>query len=456
MKYLWIILLCLTTLPATAQSMRVEDFVRYRKSTLRKTALRTDRHQALLDLYTNEQDFQFLSGDISIPAAAGEGFITLSLPPHTEFLTVKHPDYGQLIWKVPGPELKKKKRYRAYLYTESLKKEFQQTKQWALFSVQPEHAIVYVDSSMYPIHDGQLSLYLPLGKHACRIESPFYQTRYDTIELTDSARLEKQFFLDSFYAYLTVETDLPQALILLDGQPLGTHRIETGRLMPGKYRLSLRLGDRLYYDRFIEIANAERKVIDLRQTILKPLSPNDPPSEEEYAQTTAPGDVDRSASAGARSASDPALFSGTVPKNQRSNVHITAFDAQTEIWLNREKVATGEWRGALAPGFYAVSSRKEGLESRTVFFWVETGRAVELNLVSPLADYGLLNIACDEVDAEIFLNDIAVGYTPCVLRDLPTDRSYRIRLVKGEKTAECILHLKGNDIVNVNLQLRKK
>lgn len=60
---------------------------------------------------------------------------------------------------------------------------------------------------------------------------------------------------------------------------------------------------------------------------------------------------------------------------QWADVHITAFDADTEIWLNRERLGQGEWRGNLAPGFYAVSSRKEGLDSRTDFFWVDAGRA---------------------------------------------------------------------------------
>ena len=71
-----------------------------------------------------------------------------------------------------------------------------------------------------------------------------------------------------------------------------------------------------------------------------------------------------------------------------------------------------------------------------------------------MADYGLLNISCNEVDATIFLNGVAVGTTPRVLQDLPVDRSYRVRLVKGRKSAETVVQLKGNDIVNVNLKLK--
>lgn len=105
----------------------------------------------------------------------------------------------------------------------------------------PERAIVYVDTVIHPLLDGNLSLYLPLGRHVCRIESPFYQTLNDTIELTDIVRFEKRYVLQPFYAYLTVETDWPDARICLDGDSLGLQRVETSRLMPGRYRLTVNL-----------------------------------------------------------------------------------------------------------------------------------------------------------------------------------------------------------------------
>ena len=382
----------MTAFPVMAQRMRVEDFGRYKRPFLQKAPFTTDKRQALLD---------FL-------------MVTLTLPHRTSFLVIKHPVYGQLAWKVPDGVLKKKKHYHAYLHTESLEKEFRQQKQWALISTVPEHAIVYVDTVIHPLLDGTLSLYLSLGRHACRIESPFYQTLNDTIELTDSARFEKRYVLQPFYAYLTVETDWPDARICLDGQPLGM---------------------------WLELANAERKVVDLHGIELRPF-----PQPGQTIETLGfPNEV---------LADSLASDSLQVQPEQWADVHITAFDADTEIWLNREQVGQGEWRGKLAPGFYAVSSKKEGLDSRTDFFWVDAGKSVELNLISPLADYGLLNVSCDEVDAAVFLNGLAAGFAPCVLRNLPVDRTYRLRLVKGRKAAETLVRLKGNDIVNVKLKLK--
>lgn len=427
--------------PVMAQRMHVEDFGRYKKPFLHKASFTTDKRQALLDFFTNEKGFQFFVEDASVAATEGEGMVTLALPHRTGSLIIKHPVYGQLAWKVPNGVLKKKKHYHAYLHTESLEKEFRQQKQWALISTVPERAIVYVDTVIHPLLDGNLSLYLPLGRHVCRIESPFYQTLNDTIELTDIVRFEKRYVLQPFYAYLTVETDWPDARICLDGDSLGLQRVETSRLMPGRYRLTVNQGDSLYYEQWLELANAERKVVDLHGIELRPF----PQLGQSIEMSGFPDEVlaDSMASDGLQEQS-----------GQWADVHITAFDADTEIWLNRERVGQGEWRGNLAPGFYAVSSRKEGLDSRTDFFWVDAGKSVELNLISPLADYGLLNVSCDEVDATVFLNGLAIGSAPCVLRNLPVGRTYRVRLVKGRKAAETLVRLRGNDIVNVKLKLK--
>ena len=160
MRYLWIILWCVLAIPLMAQRIRVEDFGQYKKPFLRKAPYTTDKRFALFDLVTNEKGFEFTTGTMSVEATEGEGVITLALPHKCDFLTIKHPIYGQYTWKAPKA-LKRKKHYHAYLYTESLEKEYRQEKQWALLTVWPERAIVYMDSVMYPVQDGQLSLYLP-------------------------------------------------------------------------------------------------------------------------------------------------------------------------------------------------------------------------------------------------------------------------------------------------------
>ena len=452
MKYWGLLFFSLLFLPATAQRIQVEEFAPYPKPFWKKATFTTDKQQALLDLFTQEKGFQFQIGDRILPATEGEGVLTLALSPHTDFITIKHPDYGQLTWKIPGKALKKKRRYRAYLSTDSPQKAYQSDKQWLLLTVQPEHAIVYIDSLMHPLQNGQLALYLPLGQHACRIESPFYQPWADTLTLTDSVRLEHYCSLTPYYGYLTVETTLPDAQILLEGQPLGTMRVETGRLTPGRYRLTIRRGETPYYDQFIEIENAERQVVDLRQHSWQPLPTSSVPGEGSISQKP----LFLNGTPAATAASRPDGSATERSSQPLSSVYLTAGDADTEIWLNREKVGTGTWQGTLPPGFYAVSTRKDSLESKTQYLWVEAGKPVEWTLPTPQSAYGWLNISCNEIGATVFLNGQAVGSTPCLLRDLPIDRSYRIRLEKGRKHAETVVHLKGNDQVDVNLLLKKR
>ena len=52
------------------------------------------------------------------------------------------------------------------------------------------------------------------------------------------------------------------------------------------------------------------------------------------------------------------------------------------------------------------------------------------------------------------LYNIVADNTPDTFE--PIDRTYRIRLVKGKKVAEKTIHLRGNDIVNVSLNLKKR
>lgn len=441
MKCLWIIIFCIGNLGSFAQRMQVEDFARYRRSLLHKASFETDRHFALLDFVTNEKGFLFFDGDNQIPVSEKEGLVTLALPSGITSLLIKHPDYGQLYWKIPVKRLKRNRHYHAYLNTQSFDKEFRQGYQWALFSVSPDQAIVHVDSSSYFIRDGALSLYLPVGRHSCRIESPFYKEVSCCFDLSDSARLEKEFILEPFYSYLTVETIMPKAEILLDGRHAGNGRAGTGRLMPGRYRLSVVRNDSLFYDRYVMVDSAERKVVDLSRDSLGFIGMRE-------MVLSAPMPMPDSI---AVTDNEPGM--GIAPL--LSDVSIKAFDDDTEIWLNREMVGKGEWHGRLAPGFYAVSSAKEGLSSHTEFFRVEPGRDEMINLVSPKADFGMLNVSCNEVNAMLYIDGLFAGLTPCVVKNLPVDRTYTVRVVKGGKSAEQDIRLKGNDMVNLRLVLRK-
>ena len=78
-------------------------------------------------------------------------------------------------------------------------------------------------------------------------------------------------------------------------------------------------------------------------------------------------------------------------------------------------------------------------------------------MVTPYAKYGRLNVSSNVVDAEVWLDGISVGKTPCILPPLSTYKKYTIKLTKeGYKEVKATVSLKDNDMQNLHLILKKK
>ena len=109
-KWLNIVLLLLLAIRVSGQEMRIEDFKKQKKGILNFRHIVTDKKEAIIDLKTGEKGFTFLAnGKTEAKAEEGEEMLSVKVPHKTTFITIKHPDYGQLTWKVPGKSLRKKK-----------------------------------------------------------------------------------------------------------------------------------------------------------------------------------------------------------------------------------------------------------------------------------------------------------------------------------------------------------
>lgn len=443
----FILLSCLWGIPLflSAQQIRIDDFARLKKPLLGAKQYSTDKQFALLDLYTQESGFQFFIGKQAVEAQENDGFMTLALPDKTRFFTVKHPEYGQVIWKAPE-ELRRKKHYQASLFTDSPGKEYQIEKQWAIFYVQPEQAMVTIDSTLYRTMDGSVQAYLPLGEHAVRVESPFYEAWEDTVCIGKERRLEKQIHLQPLYSFLAVDSHIPYAEIWLDGQLMGVQTAQSKRLLPGTYQLTIQKDSFLLYQEEVTLAVAERKVIDLKSRL-------------GYRQMNAMKVSSSEVALAEPTAVDP-VFQPTVkpqPVMRPDSLYVQAFDEDTEIWVNREKVAQGSWKEELPPGVHAVSTRKDGMESRTQYIRIGDGEGVRLRMAAPSANYGWLNVACNVVDADVWLDGQWAGKTPCILSGLSVNKSYAVKITKeGYKDAGTTVTLKGNEMKSVTLKLKNK
>ena len=448
-----IIILLLLALRVSAQEMRIEDFKKQKKGLFNFRHLVTDKKEAIIDLKTGEKGFTFLAnGKTEVQAEEGDEMLSLKVPHKTTFITVKHADYGQLTWKVPGKSLRKKKRYLANLLTFSPDKEYKIQKQWVVFDIQPREAIVMVDSTTTMTRTGILQLNLPLGSHNYRIESPFHEPEEGTIEVEDTGRITVPIALQPFYSYLTVKTPLKRGLISVDGKMIGETQATSGHLLEGKHRLVVMLGDQCYYDATIEIGRAEKKFLELTSSDLYP--------REVVSRIHQPVSSKNRNKSKAKLQANPNPAALAIEQEmpvKTAPVIVRSADDSTKIWVDREYVGMGTWNGQLAIGFHAISTEKDNLESKTTYFWIDDETPKEIDLLAPMSNYGFLNVHCNEVGAEIYVNNTLVGVTPCIVEKLPAGLRCQIKLHKrGFWDAEKEVLVIGNDMVNVEMKLKKK
>ena len=436
------LLLVVFLLPAEAQKMSIEKFKRVKFDLLNHTLMPVDKKQAILDLKTDEKGFTFKAdGQVDVKAEEGEGNLKLLIPHKTKFLVIKHPDYGQLTWKAPGRGLRKKKHYQANLLTDKPGKEYKLSKQWVVFKVEPANAILQLDSTTVLLRDGTAQFNVPVGKHGYHVEAPFYEELSDSLELSDSVKLTVPVVLQSFYSYLTVRTPMPDATIVLDGQPIGKGSATSGHLQAGAHHLMVVKGTESFYDDIISLGKAEKKIVELAKEDIRS---NSVVLKRQVVRTDSlPKTQDDGKSA--------ALTLVT-----KAPVTITAPDDSTEIWINREPVALGKWEGKLELGYYVLNTSKDGRESSPIPLWVDDELPKFLDLRAPMASYGLLNIHSNVVGATIYINKIKVGQTPFIVENLPASKPCKVRLTyDGFRDAEATITPIGNDMVDVELKMKQ-
>ena len=448
---------CLFTV--SAQQMRVSDFCRQKKGPVNMNHVVTDKQLAIIDLSTGEKGFKFLAnGKTPVEAEENDGMLTLKAPDKTAFLVIQHPDYGQLSWKVPEKKgLRKKKHYQATLLTFSPEKEYQMQKQWVVFDIQPKDAILTIDSTMTLTH-GRTQHYLSIGKHTYLVEAPFHQQEEGTFELSDEERLIMNVALQPVYSYLTVETPLEGCDIYVDGLPIGRTQGTSGHLIEGSHRLVVAKDGIRYYDADFTIGRSEKKRIELTAEELKKGRDSGISENLEFLAEQS-GKAERRSKSNDKETGDRRLEASD--RSSAPVVHapvtIKALDEETSIWVNRELKGYGSWEGELDAGFYLISTEKDGIESRSMTLWVADPTPKHIELLAPMNDYGMMNVHCNEIGAQVYVNGRLAGTTPCVVKNLPADKSYLVKLVKaGFFQAEKEIRVIGNDLVDVSMTLKRK
>ena len=159
-----LLFLLLGLLPARAQQMRVEEFEHRSRPLFHRAEVPVDKDFALMDFATEEKGFSFLAGGKPAEAEEGDGVVTVKLPHRTAYVTVEHPEFGRLVWRVPGGKvLKRHRHYAALLIAYDPTKDYKAPRQWAVFHLDPGDALVQVDSATVPVRGGTAEYLLPVG-----------------------------------------------------------------------------------------------------------------------------------------------------------------------------------------------------------------------------------------------------------------------------------------------------
>ena len=331
-----LMMIALATL-ANAQQMGIEDFSRLKRPFWKRSKVTVDKQKAIIDLYTQEKGFAFTAnGKEAAEAEEGDGVITVKVPTKTHHLTIKHPQYGTLTWRVPVKYLKRKKHYRATLLATDSTKKYKLKEQWVQFEVSPKNAIVHMDTTIILLRDGLMAKYLPLGKHTYQVEAPFYEELTDSFELADSAKTMLNIALQPTYSYLTVSTQMPKADLRVDGVSINKQEGTSTRLIPGEHRLSLHYKGNCYYDDPFTIGLGEKKHIEVALKDLR-LRPAAEQPKKVLALATPAAATDSTATTGA-TAADPKDMAATLPLDVRGMVNIHSNVIGARIFISGQYV----------------------------------------------------------------------------------------------------------------------
>ena len=336
-----------------------------------------------------------------------------------------------------------------WLLTNSREKDYKLQKQWVVFELSPENAIVYVDSALTVTRNGRVQLQLPMGKHPYRVVSPFHIEMDGILEVSDTTRSLVKLSLQPVYSFLTVITPLEGGEIQVDGKTIGYTEATSGRLLDGTHRLTVMREDVCWYETDVKIEKADKKTVILAQ---EDLYPRWSKKKADYIKSdeVAARSIEYRSVARQQPDDTDAILVKNAP------VTITSPNDSTEIWVNRELKGIGKWVGNLPIGFYAITTRTDGIESVPRYLWVEDELPIQLDLSATMADYGYLSIHSNEVDADIYINGIASGRTPTMTGKLMAGKTYSVKLSKvGFKDVIKQVTVIGNTLTDVELKMKK-
>lgn len=320
------------------------------------------------------------------------------------------------------------------------------TQQYVIFNITPTdaNAILELDGQQVSLTDGKGNKRMPFGTYQYSIHSAMYHSVTGSVTVNDPQNkhivnvvLRPAF---GFLSIPSVTSDYNGTEVYVNDQRVGTIPYMSDRMKSGTY--SVRLSNN-YFDDVRETI----EIVDNQTTTLQPspaplygfisvpsignLTDASVYINGEYKGKTPykspklkSGDyvvrvskakfnpVEQTLSIGR---GETTTFSGSLSANYAS-ISISV-EKNAEIWINEEKKGAGTWNGDLEAGSYLVECKLAKHRTTTKEITVIPGIFQTVKMDTPTAITGTLDINCNELDADIYLDGKKIGTTPMIVSD---------------------------------------
>ena len=200
-------------IPVFAQSLSVESFRLLENDLTANTFGTIERDQngevaALIKVVTSETGFVFDGGMLGIVKTEQKtGEIWVYVPADLQKITVSHQQLGVLRDYYFPISVEKARTYEMRLLSGRVRTvvEDEFTAQYAIFTVEPRNAVVYIDGIAYTAQsDGTVTQLLEYGSHEYRVELYGYRSEAGTIQV-GSEKVLRNIKLESTMATISRE-----------------------------------------------------------------------------------------------------------------------------------------------------------------------------------------------------------------------------------------------------------
>jgi len=300
--------------------------------------------------------------------------------------------------------------------------------------VSPSNATVMIDGDMITLTGGQLTQKFEIGKHSYQISAPQHYTQSGEFEITALGQNALAVNLKPSYMALNLRVSPANATVQIDGEmitPTGgqlTRKFEIGKhtyqimasqyhSVSGEFEITALGGTDLdvtlkpafgFLQATSNPVGAEVRINGEKRGVTP--CKLQLPSGQYSVQLVSDGYISHAQQV---TITDGVTlpFSNTLTANF-AQITLKAPHPHSEIWVNDQFKAKGEWSGRLDANTYLVEARTEGYETVSENVEVVAGVPRTVTLQQPNPIYGLLEILSEPFDATIKLDGKVVGTTP--------------------------------------------